>query len=401
MTHPTAKLGDVAEFIRGITFKPDDVVPLDADDAVVCMRTKNVQTLLDCDDLLAIPSRLIRRKDQYLCEGDILVSSANSWNLVGKCCWVPELPWRSAFGGFISVLRGDSKRVDRRYLYWWFASDRIQALLRSFGQKTTNISNLNIERCLQLELPLPALTEQRRIAAILDKADALRTRRREALIQLDHLAQSIFVEMFGDPLGNPKGWSKKRLGEMVKKIGSGSTPTGGDAAYKNSGVSLIRSMNVHDGAFARRNLAYIDEIQAEKLRNVVVEEDDVLLNITGASVARVCRAPADVLPARVNQHVMIIRPSAELNPIFLESLLLNKTMKGHLLRVGGAGATREAITKAEAEDLKLILPPRSLQDEFSRRKKVVLSLQRCVKVGMAEGNGLFSSLQYRAFRGEL
>jgi len=401
VTYPIAKLGEVAEFIRGITFKPDDVVPLDTDDAVVCMRTKNVQALLDCDDLLAVPSQFVRRKDQYLEEGDILVSSANSWNLVGKCCWIPRLPWRAAFGGFIAVLRGDSERVDRRYLYWWFASDRIQALLRSFGQKTTNISNLNIERCLGLDLPLPPLPEQRRIAAILDKADALRTRRREALAQLDRLAQSIFVEMFGDPVSNPKGWLSRKLGDLTVKMGSGSTPTGGDAAYKESGISLIRSMNVHNGCFVHKNLAFIDDAQGAKLKNVVVEADDVLLNITGASVARVCRAPSDVLPARVNQHVMIIRTSNELSSIFLERLLLNPSMKTLLLKVGGAGATREAITKADAEELSVIVPPKGLQLEFERRLRQTLKLHELHEAELTGISDLFSSLQHCAFRGKL
>ena len=223
MTYPVAKLGDVARFIRGITFKPVDVVPVGTDDAIVCMRTKNVQSLLDCDDLLAVPERFVRRQDQFLEEGDVLVSSANSWNLVGKCCWVPSLPWRAAFGGFISVLRADPRKIEKRYLYWWFACDHTQALLRSFGQKTTNISNLNIERCLQLELPLPPLPEQRRIAAILDKVDALRTKRREALAQLDRLAQAIFVEMFGDPVSNPRGWRTLRLGEIFN-IARGGSP---------------------------------------------------------------------------------------------------------------------------------------------------------------------------------
>ena len=251
------------------------------------------------------------------------------------------------------------------------------------------------------EVPIPPLPEQRRIAAILDQADALRAKRREALAQLDRLAQSVFVEMFGDPVTNPRGWETRRLGELTSKLGSGSTPTGGDTAYKDVGISLIRSLNVHDGLFLRKNLAHVDEQQAAKLRNVVVEENDILLNITGASVARVCRAPADVLPARVNQHVMIVRPTSALNPLFLESLLLNPSMKAKLLKVGGAGATREAITKADAEELEVIVPPKSLQQEFSTRKESLHSLQRNGESGLADLNALFASLQHRAFAGQL
>lgn len=251
------------------------------------------------------------------------------------------------------------------------------------------------------EVVLQSLTEQRRIAAILDQADALRAKRREALAQLDNLTQSIFIEMFGDPISNPKGWSTAALGTLVTKLGSGSTPIGGDAAYKESGISLIRSLNVHDGEFTYKNLAYIDAVQAAKLSNVIVAEGDVLLNITGASVARVCTVPSDVIPARVNQHVMIIRPKPELNGLFLERLLLNPQMKIKLLQIGGAGATREAITKAQAEGLFIPVPPMHLQKEFAKR----LSKLKEIRVRNLESlktlDSLFISLQHRAFRGEL
>ena len=126
------RLGDVATFVRGITFKPDDIVPVGAPGSVACMRTKNVQGTLDVSDVWGIPQSFVRRVDQFLQPGDMLVSSANSWNLVGKCCLVPELPWRATFGGFISALRGDSNRVNAKYLYHWFSSPRIQATARSF-----------------------------------------------------------------------------------------------------------------------------------------------------------------------------------------------------------------------------------------------------------------------------
>ena len=152
---PTRHLGDVASFVRGITFKPGDVVPVGSPGSVACMRTKNVQSKLDLSDVWGIPKSFVKRADQYLLTEDLLVSSANSWNLVGKCCRVPQLQWPATFGGFISVLRGDPSQIEARYLYHWFSSPRIQATVRSFGQQTTNISNLNVDRCLHLWLPPP------------------------------------------------------------------------------------------------------------------------------------------------------------------------------------------------------------------------------------------------------
>ena len=93
-----APLGDVADFVRGITFKPDDVVPMGTPGSVTCMRTKNVQAALDLSDVWGIPESFVKTPAKYLRQGDILVSTANSWNLVGKCCWVPSLPWAATFG---------------------------------------------------------------------------------------------------------------------------------------------------------------------------------------------------------------------------------------------------------------------------------------------------------------
>ncbi len=188
----TFKLRDIATFIRGVTFKPDDIVAADTADAVWCFRTKNVQSELDLSDVWSLPPILVRRKDQIVQSGDILVSSANSWNLIGKCCWIPRLQSKATFGGFVSVLRAFQDKVDPRYLYRWFSSDNVQIAVRSFGRKTTNISNLDIGRCLDLAMNLPPLPEQRRIAAILDQADALRAKRRAVLAQLDEMAQAIF-----------------------------------------------------------------------------------------------------------------------------------------------------------------------------------------------------------------
>jgi len=250
-------------------------------------------------------------------------------------------------------------------------------------------------------LPLPPLPEQRRIAEVLDRAAALRTKRRAALAQLDTLTQAIFLDMFGDPATNPKGWATAALGEHTSKIGSGATPLGGEESYKKSGIALIRSMNVRDGAFARHGLAFIDEAQAARLDGVVVEAEDVLLNITGASVARVCRAPADVLPARVNQHVAIIRPTGTFSSRFLESCLLCPPVKRRLLKVAGAGATREAITKAEIERFSIFRPPRELQDHFAGVVCAAEDARSDQIRSLANFDALFASLQHRAFRGDL
>src|ERR1035437_1723632 len=158
--------------------------------------------------------------------------------------------------------------------------------------------------------------------------------------------------------GMKAGWVTKRLGDVTIKIGSGATPLGGEEAYKKSGICLIRSLNVHDWGFKEANLAHIDDVQAARLSNVVVEAGDVLLNITGASVARCCLAPSEFLPARVNQHVSIIRPAKDhLSPALLHYLLISKTYKDRLLHTGEeGGSTRQALTKAQLQDFVIEYP---------------------------------------------
>lgn len=162
----------------------------------------------------------------------------------------------------------------------------------------------------------------------------------------------------------PNNWKTYKLSEVTTKIGSGATPRGGQEAYKSSGISLIRSQNVLDFTFSTNGLVFIDEEQASKLNNVTIEENDILLNITGDSVARVCKVPSEYLPARVNQHVAIVRAdSSILNSEFLKYSLLEKTNKDKLLTLASAGATRNAITKSMIESFEIVLP--NLQEQKS------------------------------------
>ena len=146
-----------------------------------------------------------------------------------------------------------------------------------------------------------------------------------------------------------------KLKDICDKIGSGATPRGGKEAYEKEGISLIRSQNVLDFSLSFEGLAYINEAQAEKLNNVIVEPQDVLMNITGDSVARACIVDKTILPARVNQHVAIIRPNEKK---ILSSYLLYylQMKKRYLLQLAAGGATRNALTKGMIEELEIELP---------------------------------------------
>ncbi|WP_313231084.1 restriction endonuclease subunit S [Sphingobium yanoikuyae] len=167
--------------------------------------------------------------------------------------------------------------------------------------------------------------------------------------------------------GDAAPWPSVALGPRAQKIGSGATPRGGKEAYLDAGpFALIRSQNVHDFSFRWDGLAYIDEEQAGALDNVEVRANDILINITGDSVARVCMVDERALPARVNQHVAIIRANpAEFSQDYLLYALLEPAMKQRLLMLASAGATRNALTKGTLEELEIRQPSRHEQDRIA------------------------------------
>jgi len=170
-------------------------------------------------------------------------------------------------------------------------------------------------------------------------------------------------------------FKKYRLRELCTKIGSGATPRGGDASYKSHGISLIRSQNILDFTFSNDGLAYIDDYQAKELDNVEIQERDVLLNITGDSVARVCQVLSGILPARVNQHVAILRANKEiLNPEYLKYSLLSKKNKENFLSLASTGATRKALTKGMIEDFEIDIPDEDGTDTQTRIASILSSL---------------------------
>lgn len=239
-------------------------------------------------------------------------------------------------------------------------------MIASEGKGAT-VKGIKLDYLRSLKIPLPPLTEQKRIAAILDKADAIRQKRTEAIRLTDDFLKSTFLDMFGDPVTNPMGWEVKKLQDVTLKIGSGATPKGGEASYIQEGISLIRSLNIHDDDFRMKDLAHINETQASLLRNVVVKKGDILLNITGASVCRCALVDENVLPARVNQHVAIIRVQPDkIFHNFLLHQIVCKSFKHNLMTLAtSSGATREALTKAQISEIEIIMPPKRVQKNFA------------------------------------
>ena len=279
---------------------------------------------------------------------------------IGACSILPyEASTNQACAAFLP-----NENVLPTYLYYFLSSKKDQFIKDSVGGAQPNISAGYLKNVQFNFIPMQ---QQINIVSTLDKVSELIALRKEQLAKLDQLVKSQFIELFGDPVQNTMEWETVLLKSATSKIGSGATPKGGKESYQTEGITLIRSMNVHDGRFEYKDLAHITDEQAKQLENVTVEENDVFINITGASVARSCIVPKHILPARVNQHVAIIRCiTSMLNPVFANQMFLNTSFKGQLLDIGeSGGATRQAITKQQLETLTVILPPIDLQQQFA------------------------------------
>jgi len=261
---------------------------------------------------------------------------------------------------------------------------------------------------LKFPIILPPQAQQKQIVATLDKAfaaiDTAKSNAEQNLKNAKELFESYLQKVFEN-----KGddWEEKSLVEVTSKIGSGATPRGGKANYKEVGISLIRSMNVHDFYFKEKNLAFIDDEQADALSNVAIQEEDVLLNITGASIARCCIVPKECLPARVNQHVSIIRANKEvINPVFLASLLTSKFFKDQILEIGEQGATRQAITKVQLENFEISFPKTTKEQEkvvqnINTLKAETKKLEAIYTQKIADLEEMKKSVLQKAFSGQL
>ena len=273
------------------------------------------------------------------------------------------------------------------YIYYYLKGYKWQGANKAVMGLTLNKASIS-----QNQIAIPPREEQERFVEELDCLSGVIEKKREQLRELDALAQSIFYQMFGAPITNEKGWEVKKLKNITSKIGSGATPKGGNESYKDEGISLIRSLNIHNNLFVYKDLAHIDEEQADALKNVVVEDGDVLLNITGASVARCCVVPNDVLPARVNHHVAIIRPKELGNSIFICYQFTSNAFHQELLSIGKSnGATREALTKGQLEELDIIVPPLTLQEEFAEKIEKIEQQKKLISQSIKETEDLFNS----------
>ena len=333
----------------------------------------------------------------YLCEANTTIIGRKG--TINNPIFITTKFWNvdTAFG-----LQVGEKLISK-FLYYFCKSFDFTKMDKGSGRPSLVKSDL-----LQIKMSFPSIVKQKQIVTSIEKAFALIEKAKANSEQNLQNAKELFESYLQNVFKN-KGddWEEKPLSKVTTKIGSGATPRGGKASYKEEGVSLIRSMNVHDFEFKEKNLAFIDEQQASALSNVTIQEEDILLNITGASIARCCIVPKQFMPARVNQHVSIIRAKKEIiSPVFLASLLTSKFFKDQILEIGEQGATRQAITKVQLERF-VISFPKDIKKQKAVIKKIdalsssTKKLESIYAQKITDLEEMKKSILQKAFSGEL
>ena len=224
--------------------------------------------------------------DWLLQDGDILISHINSTRHLGKCAIYQGDPPALIHGMNLLALRVDPDVATSRYVYWMLSSTGFRRKLPRITKDSVNQSSFNISSFRKLEIPLPPIPEQRRIAGILDAADALRSKRREALTQIETLIQSVFLDMFGDPITNPMGWDAPPLADFCR-TGTGGTPSRGKMQryYEGGTIPWVKSGELREEAIATTG-ERITETALKETNVKLVPKDALLLALYGATVGR-------------------------------------------------------------------------------------------------------------------
>jgi len=259
----------------------------------------------------------------------------------------------------------DEKKLTKRYLEFFLRFNDLSPVITGTAQP-----QITREKLAPFKIPLPPKTVQKKIIAEIEAIEQKEKAGREKVESLRQDISTVINRASGTPT---------KLKVITSKIGSGATPKGGNSSYQSSGISLIRSQNIYDFGFVEKGLAFINEDQAKKLDNVTVEENDVLFNITGASIARCCIVPEEYLPARVNQHVSIIRTNDKALPKYVQMVLVSTEYKNQLLQIGEGATSRQAITKRQLEEFKIPVPfiteQQKIVDEINKLETEIAQIE--------------------------
>lgn len=355
---------------------------------------------LDRSARFLTPEKAKQLRCTYLKKGDVLV--ARMPDPLGRACIFEGDPKSSVTVVDVCIMRPDTSSIDPRWLMHSINFPCVRNEINRYSTGTTRkrISRKNLSK---IKIPLPSLPEQKRISAILDKADVLREKSRQAIAKLDELFQSVFLDMFGDPMTNPKGWADStKLGE-VADIVSGITKGRKLNGKKTREIPYMAVVNVQD---RHLNLQTIKTIQAteEEITKYRLIENDLLLT-EGGDPDKLGRGSLwkNELPESIHQnHIFRVRLHTDkLNPYFLNWLIGSIRGKRYFLRSAKQTTGIASINMTQLRNFPLLIPPIEIQNLFYEKMMCIEKHQLKMISHRDYLNILFASLQQRAFKEEL
>jgi type I restriction enzyme S subunit len=403
-SRPTTKVGTLCDQIRGVSYAKEDARAEASSGLVPILRANNIleDGLLTYDDLVFVPESVVSEM-QYIRKFDIVIAaSSGSLSVVGKAAQARH-DWHGGFGAFCKVLR-PNKKVDPRYLAYFFRTAEYRQRISHLAAGV-NINNLRNEHLDDLEIPLPPLPEQRRIADILDKADAIRRKRQEARDLLASTKVAVFHRLFGDPIENTRKWERRSLGDVLESIDSGTSPKCLERSISEGEWGILKLGAVTWCEYDwKQNKALPGNVAPDP--SIEVKCGDLLFTrkntyeLVAAAAYVFDTPPRLMLPDLVFR--LRIKSGFPAMPEYLWGLLTYPTKRKKVQALaGGAAGSMPNISKTKLLQELVELPPLELQQTYAKTLHKTRKLSEKCDAGCKEASNLFNSLVQRAFRGEL
>ncbi|CAA7617439.1 restriction endonuclease subunit S [Magnetospirillum sp. SS-4] len=395
------RISDIAEQLRGVSYAKSDISMSPGEGFLPLLRANNVtDDGVEFDGLIYVNKKCVSQRQKLIIGDIVIAASSGSLSVVGKAAQLAA-NFNGTFGAFCKVIR-PGPGVNARYLGHYFRTPAYRKKMSSLAAGA-NINNLRNEHIDDLEIPVPDINEQCRLAEILDRADDLRRKRRETLVMLDSLAQAVFFDLFGDPVLNPRNWDEDLCLGDVAELVSGITKGRKLNGSVTREVPYLAVANVQDKSL---NLKAIKTIEAtdDEIRRYRLMKDDLLLT-EGGDPDKLGRGTLwnDAIEECIHQnHIFRVRlNSSRVHPIFLNWLVGSQRGKAYFLRSAKQTTGIASINMTQLRGFPLLVPPYPLQKKFADSISAIEKVKACHSAHSAAVNALFASLQDRAFRGEL
>ena len=402
MSSSITRISDLCEQVRGVTYSKAEASLTPSEGYKPVIRANNItENGLTFDDLVFVPKGRINNR-QSIKENDVVIAtSSESIDIVGKAARALT-DFDGGFGAFCKVLRPNNK-VDAGYFSHFFRTKQYRQRVSALASGA-NINNLRNEHLDDLEIQVPSIPEQRRIAVILDKADALRTKRREAIAKLDQLLKSVFLDMFGDPVTNPKGWAKLPLQDLCEapddiKCGPFGTQLA-KSEFTKEGVPLWGIKNVN-ALFNRPTKEFVSAETAKRLYAYSIQSGDIVMTRKG-TVGNCAIYPKGFPTGIMHSDLLRLRVSEKhCAPIFVSYQLHESQDVEQQMKLISGGAIMPGINVGRLKNLQVFVPPLAEQQTFAEVSEKFEQQKDRLQHHANQLDALFASLQHRAFAGEL